>query len=183
VVKKRVLSGFSLLDLIMITVLASLGVAVSGVVGWMVRLITGPLFIPGGSVAGGIYMMFLVLAVSLTGKKSSAVVVAVLQALLVMVMPWAGNHGFATILTYSAPGIAIFLLLLIMRHKGCCKLCCFFACMVANLVGVALVSGVVMQLPMIPMLLGLTVGALSGGLGGLLTWSLTKQLKKLEVIK
>jgi len=181
--RKSLLAGFTILDLVVITVLSALGVAISGVVGTLVRLVTGPLMIPGGSVAGGIYMLFLVMAVVLTGKKSAAILVGLLQSVMVLIMPWAGNHGIATLLTYTAPGVAIFLLLLVMRHKGCCKLCCFFACMVANLTGVVLVSGVVMQLPLVPMLLGLTVGALSGGLGGLLTWSLAKQLKKLEVIK
>ncbi|MCL2235960.1 MAG: ECF transporter S component [Defluviitaleaceae bacterium] len=181
--RRSLLAGFTILDLVVITVLSALGVAVGGIVGLLVRFVTGPLMIPGGAVAGGIYFMFLVLAVALTGKKSAAVLVGALQAIMVIVMPWAGNHGIATILTYTAPGVAIFLFLLIMRHNGCCKLCCFFAVMVANLTGVALVSGVVMQLPLVPMLLGLTLGALSGGLGGLLTWSLAKQLKKLEVIK
>lgn len=181
--RRRLLSGFTIVDLIVITVLSALGVAISGVVGVYVRMLTGPLMVPGGAVAGGIYMLFLVMAVVLTGKKSSAVLVGFLQAIMVLVMPWAGNHGIMTLLTYTAPGVAIFLLLSLMRHKGCCRLCCFFACMVANLTGIALVSGVVMQLPFVPMMLGLTLGALSGGLGGLLTWVLAEKLKKLEVIK
>lgn len=184
IIKKRLLGSFSTLDLIVITLIGSLGVAISGIIGYMVRIVTSFLFIPGGAVAGGIYMLFLVIPVALIGKRSAAILTAVVQAIVVLVMPWAGSHGIATLITYTLPGIAIFVLLttILRNHKCCCKMCCFFACMVANLTGVVLVSGVVMNLPLIPMLLGLTVGALSGGLGGLLTYSLAKKIKDLGVV-
>jgi len=182
--KINLLGNFSILDLIVVTLIASLGVAISGVIGNFVRIFTGPLFIPGGAVAGGIYMLFLVMPVAITGKKSAAVLAAVIQAIVVIVMPWAGSHGVATLITYTMPGVAIFILLTVIlrKHKGCCRLCCFFACMIANLTGVALVSGVVMNLPFVPMMLGLTVGALSGGLGGLLTYQISKKIKDLGVV-
>jgi hypothetical protein len=121
--------------------------------------------------------------VSLTGKKTAAPLCGFVQAIIVFVLGIGGNHGAMTIITYTMPGIAILLLFLILRHKGCCKLCCFFGCMIANLTGPVVVGWGVMALPMVPMALGLTLAALSGGLGGLLAWSLAKQLKKLEVIK
>ncbi|MCL2235727.1 MAG: hypothetical protein FWB98_04705, partial [Defluviitaleaceae bacterium] len=86
--RRSLLAGFTILDLVVITVLSALGVAVGGIVGLLVRFVTGPLMIPGGAVAGGIYFMFLVLAVALTGKKSAAVLVGALQAIMVIVMPW-----------------------------------------------------------------------------------------------
>jgi len=181
--KRGFLGNFSVLDLMIIAILAALGIAVGGIVGPLVRLITGPLFLPGGSVAGGIYMLFLVLCVSLTGKKSSALLCGIVQAIIVYVTGFGGHHGAITIITYSAPGLMILLLLLLMRHNGCCKLCMFFAGMIANLAGTFAVSAGVMQLPLVPMLLGLTLAAFSGGLGGLLGHGLTVQIKKLEVIK
>ncbi|MDR2167811.1 MAG: ECF transporter S component [Clostridiales bacterium] len=180
---RKFLAGFSIFDLMIIAVLAALGVAIGGFIGYFVRLITGPLMLPGGAVAGGIYMLFLVLCVSLTGKKSAAFLCGLVQAIIVMISGIVGNHGAMTIITYTMPGVAIFLLFVLMRHKGCCKLCCFFGCMAANLTGTFLVGWGVMALPAVPMLLALAIAALSGGLGGLLTWSLAKQLKKLEVIK
>jgi hypothetical protein len=100
-----------------------------------------------------------------------------------MMLGIGGNHGAMTLITYSMPGLAIFILLIVMRHKGCCKLCSFLSCMLANVTGTFFVGLGVMAIPMIPMLLALTLAALSGGLGGLLAWSLTKQLMKLEVVK
>ncbi|MCL2752788.1 MAG: ECF transporter S component [Defluviitaleaceae bacterium] len=181
--KVSFLGNFSILDLMIIAVLAALGIAVGGIVGPLVRLITGPLMLPGGSVAGGIYMLFLVMCVSLTGKKTAALLCGIVQAIIVYVTGFGGHHGALTILTYSAPGAAVLVLLLILRHKGCCKLCMFFAGMIANLTGTFLVSAGVMALPLVPLLLGLTLAAVSGGLGGLLGHSLTVQIKKLEVLK
>ena len=180
---RKFLAGFSIYDLMVISILSALGVAIGAVIGPLVGLLTGPLMIPRGAVAGGIYMLFLVLCVSLTGKRAAAVLCGIVQAIIVMVLGVGGNHGAMTIITYTMPGIAILLLFVIMRHKGCCGLCCFLGCMAANLTGTFLVGWGVMALPMTPMLLGLTMAALSGGLGGLLAWSLTKQLKKLEIIK
>ncbi|MCL2353258.1 MAG: ECF transporter S component [Defluviitaleaceae bacterium] len=180
--RKNLLGNFSSFDLMAIALLAAVGVAVSGVVGWFVRLFTSALFIPGGAVAGGIYMMFLVLAVAVTNKKTAALLVGLVQAIMVMVTGL-GSHGFMTIVTYSMPGVAVLALLLIMRkHMGCCKMCCFFACMVANMTGTYLVSVYVMTLPLVPTLLSIALAAISGGLGGLLTHSLGKQIKKLGVI-
>ena len=183
IVVRRYLQGFSIFDLMVITILAALGVAVSGIVGYLVRIVTSMLFIPGGAVAGGIYMLFLVLSTALTGKRSAAFLCAIVQALIVVAMPFAGSHGAMTLITYTMPGLSVLVLLTLMRHNGCCRLCCFFAGMVANLTGVALVSGLVMALPMIPMMLGLTLGALSGGLGGLLTWVLADKIKAMGVMK
>lgn len=166
-----------------IAILSALGIAAGAIIGDLVRLVTGPLMIPGGAVAGGIYMLFLVLCVSLTGKKSAALLCGFVQAIVVMMLGVGGNHGAMTIVTYSMPGLAILILLILMRHKGCCRLCSFFSCMVANLTGTFFVGWGVMAIPMIPMLLALTLAALSGGLGGLLAWSFTKQLIKLEVLK
>jgi len=180
---RKLLNSFSLFDLMIIAILAALGIAVGAIMGPLVRIFTGPLMIPGGAVAGGIYMLFLVLAVSFTGRPSAAVICGFVQAIIVMVTGLGGHHGAITIVTYTMPGVAIAALLLIMRHKGCCKLCCFFSGMIANLTGTFLVGVGIMALPVIPMLLGLALAAVSGGLGGLLGWVLTKKVKDLEVIK
>ena len=179
---RKFLSGFSIFNLMIITILASLGIAIGTIIGPLVRLVTGPLFMPGGAVAGGIYMLFLVLAVSFTEKKSAAFLCGLVQAVIVMVTGFGGHHGAMTIVTYTMPGVSVLVLLLIMRHKGCCRLCCFFAGMVANVTGTFLVGVGVMGLPLVPMLLSLTAAALSGGLGGILAYSLVKKVKKLEVI-
>ena len=180
---KKFLKTFSIFDLMIIAILASLGIAVSSITGYLVRLITGPLMIPGGAVAGGIYMMFLILAVAFTNKKTAAALCGFVQALIVMITGFGGHHGAMTIVTYTMPGIMVLLLLLAMRHNGCCTLCCFFAGVVANLTGTFLVGAGVMALPAVPMYLSLGLASISGGLGGLLAYAIIKQVKSLGVLK
>ena len=51
----------TLFDLVTIAMMAALGIAVKVVLVPLVHIITGPFFIPGGSISGGIYMLFIVL--------------------------------------------------------------------------------------------------------------------------
>ena len=173
---------YTVFELMIVAVLASLGVAVSEVVGYLVRIVTSLLFIPGGAVAGGIYMLFPVLSVAFTGKKSAALLCGFVQAIIVMVSGIGGNHGALTIVTYTMPGVAVLLLLLALRKDCGCRFSCFFSCMAANVTGTMLVAWGVMGLPLVPMLLAMSVSALSGGLGGLLAHSLAQQVRKTGVI-
>ena len=69
---QKALARFSLFDLIIIAMMAALGIAIKPVVVPLAHIITGPLFIPSGAVAGGFYMMWLVLGLGLTGKRGTA---------------------------------------------------------------------------------------------------------------
>ena len=166
-----------------IALLAALGIAVKSVITPLVHLLTGPLYIPGGVVAGGIYMLFLVLAVSLTGKLGSAVLCGFCQGLMVLIIGAGGSHGTLSVISYSLPGLSVDLIMSILRHKGCCLLCCFFGGMAANLTGTLVVNIAFFEMPAIPLALSLAAAALSGGFGGALAWAFTKKLKKLRVIK
>jgi hypothetical protein len=179
---KKFTSRFSIFHLMIIALLAALGIAVKSVINPLVHLLTGPLYIPGGVVAGGIYMLFLVLAVSLTGKRGSAVFCGFCQGLMVLIIGTAGSHGALSIISYTITGLSVDILMLAMRHKGCCLMCCFFGGMAANLTGTLVVNAAFFELPAIPLALSLAAAALSGGGGGALSWALTKQLRKLRVI-
>jgi len=173
---KAWLRKFTIYDLIVIALLAASGIAVKSVIGPLVRLVTGPLFIPGGAIAGGIYMMFIVLAASVTKKPSAALLCGFVQAIMVLITGMGGHHGWLTLVSYSAPGLAIGVLMVIMRHRGCCRFCCFLAGIVANVTGTFIVQAAFFQLPAVPLVLALSSAALSGGGGGILAWSLTKQI-------
>jgi len=179
---KNYLKKFTLFNLMTIALMAALGIAVKSVIVPLAHIITGPLYIPGGVVAGGIYMMFLVLAVSITGIRGAAGLCGLCQGIMVLVIGVAGSHGVLSILTYTLTGIAAALPMLLMRHKGCCVLCCFFGGMAANLSGTLLVNMAFFSMPMVPLVLSLAAGALSGGLGGILAWVITSRLRKYRVI-
>lgn len=174
---------FTLTDYILIAMMASLGVAIKVVIVPLAHIITGPLFIPGGVVAGGFYMMFLVLGTAATQKYGAATLIALVQAVLVVVTGTLGTHGAASLFTYTLPGLCVDALFLLMRHKGCCALCCFLGGVVANMAGSFAVNFAIFDLSLIPLLLSLSAAALSGGLGGLIAHAVAKQIRKLGILR
>ncbi|MGE5069862.1 MAG: hypothetical protein ACM3KJ_04175, partial [Bacillota bacterium] len=52
-------------DLVLMALFASLGLATKNVIHPLVAFITGPLYVPTGAVAGGLYMMWPVMAFGL----------------------------------------------------------------------------------------------------------------------
>jgi len=180
---KKFTGRFSIYQLMVIALLAAMGVAVKSVITPLVQMLTGPLYIPGGVVAGGFYMLFLVLAVSITSNVGSAVFCGFCQGLMVLVIGAGGSHGALSVISYSLTGLSVDLIMLVLRHKGCCLLCCFFGGMAANLTGTLIVNAAFFEMPAVPLALSLAAAALSGGFGGALAWMFTKQLRKLRVIK
>ena len=180
---KKWLKSFSLFDLLLCSLMAALGIAVKSVVVPLVHIITGALLIPGGALAGGFYMLFLVLACCLTHRLGAASVTALVQAILVMVTGLFGSHGVMSLVTYFLPGLAIDFVMFLTRHRGGCITCCFVGGMAANVVGTVAVNFTFFDLPLVPLLLSLALAALSGGLGGLLAYSMSKKLHDMGVIK
>ncbi len=132
---QKMLDRFSLFDLIIIAMMAALGIALKPVVVPLAHIITGPLFIPSGAVAGGFYMLWLVLGFALTGKRGTATLIALVQALAVIGTGMPGSHGAMSLLTYTVPGIMADLGLLLIGHRMCCNPCSFLAGMLANMGG------------------------------------------------
>lgn len=165
--------------------MAALGIAVKPVVAPLAQIITGPLFIPGGVVAGGVYMLWLVLGYGLTGHKpGTAFLIGLIQGLIVLLQPFA-NHGAFSLVSYAAPGLAVELVYLALkgpRSPGRA----FAGGVAANLTGSFLVMIFVMginvlRLPLLPFLLMFLAAVLAGGLGGIAAFALLARLKKLSV--
>jgi hypothetical protein len=173
---------FRLSDYIIIAMLAAIGIAIKTIIVPLAHIITGPLFIPGGVLAGGFYMMFLVLGEAITGKRGAAFMVSLVQAVLVAITGTLGSHGAASLFTYTVSGVAVELWFLLSRHKGCCAICCFVGGVVANIAGSFAVNVAIFNLPFIPLMLSLSVAALSGGLGGLIAGFVARNINKLEIL-
>ena len=96
---KRLFKPFSTQDLVVITMMAALGLAIKPIVTPLSQIITGPLYIPGGVVAGAFYMLWIVLAYGLmpgfTGFIAKESVVSTLQILL-------GTAAVSTLFTAKA---------------------------------------------------------------------------------
>lgn len=174
---------FKTIDLVVITMMAALGIAVKPIVAPLAQIITGPLFIPGGAVAGGVYMLWLVLGYGLTGNKpGTAFLIGLVQGLIVLPLPF-GNHGAFSLITYSAPGLAVELVYLFLKGP-ISPARAFIGGVAANLTGTFLVTVVLMRvviwrLAITPFLLLVFAAALAGGMGGLAAHGLLTGLQRL----
>lgn len=178
---KSFVGKFSLFKLVIIALMAALGLASKPIVVPLAHMITAPLFIPGGAVAGGFYMMWIVLGAALVNKRGAATLIAFTQGLIVMITGSFGSHGVVSILTYSLPGIMVDVLFLIFRRKIKTPIDFFIAGIIANLSGTYLSNLVFFKLPAIPLILSLASGALSGGLGGILAYFIYKKIIALDL--
>lgn len=177
----RILSKFTMFDLIVITMMAALGIAIKPIIVPLAQVITGPLYVPGGVVAGGFYMLWLVLGRALVNKNGTATLVSLVQSILIIAVGTFGNQGAVSLITYLAPGIAVDVLYMIFPNGVNSPLGAFMGGAVANISGTFLVSVILFRLPLVPLLLSLSAASLSGGLGGLVAYKLNVQLKKFNL--
>jgi ABC-type thiamin/hydroxymethylpyrimidine transport system permease subunit len=165
-------------DLMLMALFASLGLATKNVIHPLVATITGPLYVPTGAVAGGIYMMWPVIAFGLVRKIGAASMVSLIQAFISLLLPF-GNFGLLSFVIYLAPGLAIDAFLLLSRHKACCIACCVGAAAIANVLGTLLVGTLVLFLPWMVLAFLAVVAAISGCIGGFMASILLTRIGKL----
>ena len=175
---KKLLRKFTVRDLVLIAAMSALGIAIKPVVVPLAHLVSTPLMIPGGALAGGLYMMWIVVAFGLTGKHGTATLVGVVQAILVMISGVSGSHGAMSLVSYTVPGLLVDAVFLVLRREIESMPLALLAGLLANLAGTVCVNVVFFSLPAIPLLLSLCVAAFSGGVGGVVSWLLLSALRK-----
>lgn len=176
---KKLLKGFTVFELVLISIMAALGIASKTIIVPLIHIVTGALFIPGGALAGGFYMMWILLGAAIVKKPGAATLVALVQAIMIIVLGGMGTHGIMSLLTYSLPGITTDLFLIIRRRYDLVD--CFFGCIIANMTGTFLSNLVFFRLPIIPLVFSLSLAALSGGLGGFIAYTIVKSLRTYEI--
>jgi len=152
-------------DLVLVALFASLGLATKNIIHPLVATVTGALYVPTGAVAGGLYMMWPVMAYGLVRKVGAATLVSLIQAFISLILPF-GNFGVLSFVIYLAPGFVIDGFFLLSRHKACCAGCCLGASALANVVGTVAVGVLVLALPETALLFLALVAAISGAVGG-----------------
>jgi ABC-type thiamin/hydroxymethylpyrimidine transport system permease subunit len=135
-------------DLVLTALFASLGIASKNILHPLIAVFTGALYVPTGAVAGGLYMMWPVMAYGLIRKRGIASMVSLTQAFISLVMPF-GNFGLLSFVIYLAPGLAIDGFLLISRHKACCLLAAQSLQLLQTLSEPFLVGALVLALPLV----------------------------------
>jgi hypothetical protein len=167
-------------DLALMALFASLGLATKNILHPLVATITGPLYVPTGAVAGGLYMMWPVMAFGLVRRIGAATVVSLTQAFISLLLPY-GNFGLLSFVIYLLPGLAIDGFFLLSRHKACCAGCCIGASAIANVVGTILVGVLVLFLPLVVLSFLAVVAAISGGIGGFIASLLLVRIGKIGI--
>lgn len=180
---KNLVKKFSIFEIIVIALMGALGIATKPVIVPLAHIITGPLYIPGGAVAGGLYMMWIVLGLGLVGKVGTATLISIVQAIMVVSLGIYGTHGIVSFFTYIIPGLVVDLYVLFTRRKELQAGDYFIGGILANISGTFLVNLVFFRLPLIPLVLTLASASLSGGIGGLIAYGIIKNLKRNQVIK
>ncbi|OBR90758.1 hypothetical protein CLRAG_34060 [Clostridium ragsdalei P11] len=178
---KKFITRFTIFELALIALISALGIAAKPVVASLGHVLTAPLLIPGGSVIGGLYMMWIVLGAGLVTKSGAGTLIGLTQGMLIMFLGFFGNHGAFSLVTYALPGVSVDLVLKFMGHRVCCPLCSFLSGAAANITGTFLVSSIFFNLPWIALFLCLSVSMLSGGLGGILAYLILKKLRKVNI--
>ncbi len=166
------------INLVLMALFASLGLATKNIIHPLIALIAGPLYIPTGAIAGGIYMMWPVIAYGLVRKVGAATITSLIQAFISLLLPF-GNFGLLSFVIYLSPGLAIDGFFLFSRHKACCVVCCVGAAAVANVVGTVLVGALVLFFPEFALLFIALIAAVSGFVGGFLANMLIVRTRKL----
>ncbi len=175
---QKFLDRFTPYDLIIISLMSAIGIAIKPIIVPLSHILTGPLLIPSGAVTGGIYMLWLVLGFGITGKRGTMTLIGIVQAILVMATGMLGSQGVMSLLSYTMPGIVADLGLLLIGHRVCCLPCAFLAGMLCNTASTLMVNLVYYRFPLIPLLFSLSIAALSGGLGGMVAFKIVEQIRQ-----
>lgn len=138
---------FTLYELVVMAVMAALDIATKQIVAPIAHIVCGPFAIPSGALAGGFYMMWIVIGYGIVRKPGAALIISTIQALLVFFTGVVGSHGIMSLFTYICPGMAVELVLIITRHRCCCAGCCALAGIAANMTGTACVNIVFFRAP------------------------------------
>jgi energy-coupling factor transport system substrate-specific component len=164
------------MDLLLIASLSAIGLAIKPILHPMIHTLSSTLRIPGGSLSGGFYMMWMVLARVIVDKPGSAFLFGLSQGLTVMLLGYFGSHGAFSIVSYTMPGVIMEVFAMIWglarldniknsQNKGNLSQMCVY-CVVANVTGTLLVATFIMQLPVLLLAISLLTAVFSGMLGG-----------------
>ncbi len=176
------LKHFSSRDLIVIALLAALGIAIKPLVSPTVKLVSAPLMLPGGSLAGGLYMMWLVLAVVMVPRPGSGLLFGFVQALVTFILGWFGNHGVLSLISYTLPGLLADIVLILPIKRDSIYTMALIGSL-ANLCGSLIMSLVIFRMPLIPLLVSSATALVSGILGGIFAYLIYKRIKDLGILQ
>lgn len=179
--KKISLKAFTSFDLVVIAIVSALGIALKPIIVPLIHIITGPLFIPGGAIAGGFYMLWIVLGIGYVKKFGTGTLIGIVQGFLVIITGAMGTHGIISIISYTLPGFVADIVFLFSKNKNYNILHYMLGCLAANVTGTIISNILFFRLPGLALVLLLSAASLSGALGGIIAWNLLRALEKIDL--
>ncbi len=175
--KNSYLNRFSAFDLILTSLIAAVGIAVKPIVGSFVRMVTMPIMMPAGAVAGIVYMFWVTLAAGLVRKHGALLLFGFVQAVVALIFGY-GSHGAASLMTYILPMVVAEIVLILFAAPGGNNISSFLAGGLANVTGAFLVNLVILRVPKEPLYYILSLSFVFGGIGGLFGFKAAKELRR-----
>lgn len=168
--------GLSLRDLLIITLMAALGMAIKPLLQPFSRLLLNAFFIPGGVIFGGFYMMWLALARGLVNRPGSGILAAFIQGIIALALGLSPSSGVLALATFLLPGAAVEAAFAIPGRRLLSRASRFLcACVLANLAGIGIVI-LIRGFRRQPAAILMIIGALSGILGGLVAFAVSEKI-------
>jgi hypothetical protein len=169
------LQKISTLNAVFITFMAAGGLALKPIIGPLGKIIGSIFFIPGGAIAGAVYMIWPMLALLVVQRFGVATLVGLIEGIIVIITGIYGSHGILSLITYLLPCILIDIAYVILK-KAPGTLSHFIPPALGNTCGTLIVAYFMMHLPDLPLLLSLIPAFIFGGFGGILAAKFHKVL-------
>jgi hypothetical protein len=167
----RLLSRFSVFDLIIISLIAAVSIAIKPFVALLGGMFTQSV-VPIGTLSGIIYMVWLILPSYFTKKRGTAILTGAVQACLALVFGMMGNRGLLNVPVYIMPCIVLEIVMLLFKSYISSKISGFVAGGIANATGAFIVGALFLQLTFIPLMVSVVIAFVSGGIGGVIACKL-----------
>ena len=173
---QKFISKIELKTLIGCMLLAAAGIASKIIITPLIHMLTGPLWIPGGVVAGGFYMFWLVFARAHLKQRGAGTLTAFFQALMVLLSGSVASHGILSLITYTLPGVGVdigFFLFGRSEREGAFLV----GGMLSNFIGFLGSNFLFFKLPWIPFVVSGIISLFSGSLGGWLAYRIETKME------
>lgn len=164
--------------LVIIALMSIIGIALKPIVGPAVKSIAAAFFIPAGTIAGAVYMIWPLLALLLIRRFGTATAVGLLQGLIVMATGLYVSCGLLTLVIYTLPCLLIdigFLPFAVWQRR----ILLIIPTALGNMTGTLLVGRLLMHLPLTPLFFSAAFAFGFGGAAGILAYGLYRRLSVL----
>lgn len=177
-----VIKRFSVKELVIMSLLATVGIVIKPAISGVTHVITSALYIPAGSVSGGLYFMPIIVGVSLIDKKFVGLIICLIQAMIASVTGVYGSHGLMSLITYTIPGIFLDLAYFLLHNIDNSHIVCILSGGICNIIGALIINYIFFMLPIIPLIFSLLLACCSGMVGGFVAGIVTECIKKSRVL-